>query len=132
MLAASNDGFQPGFEFWHVERFDQIVIGTGLKSLQLIAELISGRQHDDRRGDVSVVAQSLAYRQAVDAGQHDVEHDGLINIGHTKMHGRQAVTGVVNNVTTGFQVSANGLGQFLVVFDEQYGFVWRLHNCGLD
>ena len=75
-------------------------------------------------------SRELAHSQTVNAG-HNVKYDSLINVGHTKVHGRQAVTGVVNNVTMASRyaptVSASSDGPRRAIW-----ICWASSYFGLD
>ena len=54
------------------ERFRDVVVRAELQPEHLVELVVSRRQHDDRH--CALVAQTPADLEAVDAGQHDVEH----------------------------------------------------------
>jgi hypothetical protein len=60
---------------------EQVVIGTGAEALQAVVQLVTGGEHDHRRVAAGVFAQALAQGVAIDAGQHDVEHDQVVVFG---------------------------------------------------
>ncbi|MNH06669.1 hypothetical protein D3C79_660450 [compost metagenome] len=70
---AAQHGLDPGHQLVRVERLAQVIVGAQLQALDT-AELVAlGGEHDDR-DLVVLLAQALARRQAILAGQHQVEH----------------------------------------------------------
>ena len=74
--AASQQGVHARDEDRQVERFRQIVVGSGGKALQDVLGAPPRRQHEDR-DEVTALAQGRGDLEAVDARQHDVEDDGV-------------------------------------------------------
>ena len=66
-------------ELARIERLRQIVVGAHLESDDAVDVLAFGRQHDDRHR-LAGAAQPAAYRQAVFAGEHEVQHDEMRRI----------------------------------------------------
>ena len=66
-------------ELARIERFRQIVVGPHLETDDAVDVLALGRQHDDWHV-LSGAAQPAAYRKAVLAGEHEVEHDDMRRI----------------------------------------------------
>ena len=60
-------------ELARVERLRQVVVGADLEPDDLVDVLVASGQHQDR--DVGVLADALADLDAVEVGQHQVEHD---------------------------------------------------------
>ena len=120
MLAAADNRVQARLQLWHIKRFDEVVVGARLKTFELVVELISGGQHDDRRRHGCVVSQPLANRQAIHARQHDVQYDRVVGVSDPKVHRGEAVASIVDNIIGSFEIRADGLCQLLVVLNEQY------------
>ena len=120
MLAAADNRVQARLQLWHIKRFDEVVVGARLKTFELVVELISGSQHDNRRRYGCVVSQPLANRQAIHARQHDVQYDRVVGVSDPKVHRGEAVASIVDDIIGSFQIRADGLCQLLVVLDEQY------------
>ena len=70
---------QPGEEHDERERLGEEVVGAGVERLGLVVLAVLGGEHEDRR-PVAAVAQLLAHLVAVDARQHDVEHDRVVRV----------------------------------------------------
>src|SRR5882724_5216125 len=71
---ASQHGMDAGQQFARIERLGQVVVGTDFQADDAVHVFDLGGQHDDGRG-VAGGAQAAADRQAVFAGQHQVQHD---------------------------------------------------------
>src|SRR5690606_19325173 len=76
-LGTLNQGLQAGFEFFLRRRFDQVVVSAGTKSFQFVVEVVARGQHQYRGTVVGFAAQASAQGQAIDAGQVEVQHDGV-------------------------------------------------------
>ena len=72
--AAAQHGVDAGQQLARVEGLGQVVVGADLEADDAVDVLALGGEHDDRRAVVGG-AQAPADRQAVLAGQHQVEHD---------------------------------------------------------
>ena len=69
---AAQDDLDACQQFARAERLGQVVVGAHLQSDDAVGLLAARGEHDDR--DVGVGAQVAAQREAVVAGQHQVEH----------------------------------------------------------
>lgn len=65
-------------EFKNRERLGKVIVGTEFETEHAVQLGRFCRQHQDRNRD-RLAAQVAAELQAVHAGQHQVEHDELIN-----------------------------------------------------
>ena len=69
---------EPRLQLGEVDRLRDVVVGTGLESLDLVLRRIEGRLHDDRDEREVVVAFDAARDfDPVDLGHHDVEQDQI-------------------------------------------------------
>jgi hypothetical protein len=66
-LAAAQHRFHPGMQFRQGKWFDQVIVGPGLESGQLVVNTVSGRKHNNRRENLCVLAQSAAEGDAIHA-----------------------------------------------------------------
>ena len=62
-----------------IERLGEVIVGAHLQADDAIDVLALGGEHDDRHR-LAGAAQAAAYRQAVLAGQHQVEHEQVRRI----------------------------------------------------
>ena len=70
------------------ERLDQVVIGAAIQSPNAIFDGVAGGQHQHRRLD-PLFAQRPTHLEAIDVGQHHIEHDHVI-VGGAGPHQRVA------------------------------------------
>ena len=59
-------------QFARIERLRQVIVGAELQADDAVHILAARGQHDDR--DLALLAQAAQDLEAIDAGQHDVEH----------------------------------------------------------
>ena len=132
--APSDQRLDARHQLRQVERLDQVVVRAHVEALQLVLELVAGREHQDGRGELGVLAQALADADAVESRQH---HDGVEGLGHGQVHGQQAVGGEVHGVVVGFEEVPHGAREFLVVLHQKYvafdaaGHDWSLEGRGV-
>ena len=70
------------------ERLREEVVGAGVERLGLVVLAVLGGEDQDRRPD-ALVAQRAAHLVAVDAGEEDVEHDGVVRALRAPARGRR-------------------------------------------
>src|SRR6185369_14833380 len=68
---------------------------------------------------LAVDAQLAADIQAVHAGQHEVEHDDIVTVGHGQVQSGHPVRGVIDAVAAAFEELADHLGNPAVVLDQK-------------
>ena len=120
MSAAAAQRFYAYFQLLHGERLDEIVVGAGLKALDLVLELIARREHQHRRRALDLLAQLAADREAVEGRQHEVEDNDVVVMGRGKVQPGDAVGGIVERVALGLEIVADVLGDVSMVFYYQY------------
>lgn len=75
-IEAPDDGDKPCMELLHVERFDEIVVGTCLYTLDAVSSVAERAEHEDRR-TLGVMTNAPKHLHSVHSGKHPVEHDGI-------------------------------------------------------
>lgn len=110
------------------ERFEQVVVGPGAEALQAVIQLVAGGEHDHRCIAAGVFAQALAQGVAIDAGQHDVEHDQVVVFGGGQVQAGQAILGAVDGVALHAQVVGQVGQNIAVVFNQKNAHRFLL--CG--
>ena len=73
---AAQDRLEPGRELGEGEGLDQVVVGAGAQAGDALVDG-AHRGQEDRRGLHAGGAQRLQERQAVEVGEHAVEHQGV-------------------------------------------------------
>jgi hypothetical protein len=106
------------------ERLDQVVVGAGVEAGHLVVDRVLGRQDDDRR--VARLADAPRDLEAVQHGQHEVEHDEVgVEFAELREAG-DAVVGDDGLVALGLQLEVDELGDLLLVLDdEDQGFAFH-------
>ena len=119
-FAAPQQSAQPRQQDVQLERLRQVVVGAGLESVQDVFRAAARRQHQHRHV-VAFGAQLLDDREAVLAGQHDVEHHGVVPraIREQPIERLLAVAVDIDLVPFGFEVEAKAVGEMRLVFDDQ-------------
>ena len=100
------------------ERFGEVVVGAGVERFGFVEFAVLGGEHQDR-GPVALLAQASAHLEAVDLGQHDVEHDRVVRVLGRQPETLLAVEGVVDGEAFGLQPAPKRRRQSLVVLDHQ-------------
>ena len=117
-LARRISAAQPGQHLLHLERLRHVVVRAVVDALDPLVPAAAGGQHQHRDGQRGV-APAAEERQAVDAGQPEVQDDGVVGFGADEEVGLLAVGGAVHGVSG----LANGVCQLArqgrFVFDDQ-------------
>jgi hypothetical protein len=68
---------EPCEELVERERLREVVVCAGIEARHAVTDGVSGGQHQHRRPDL-LPSELAARLEAVDPGQHDVEHDRVV------------------------------------------------------
>ena len=107
----------PGLQFGHVERFDDIVVGTAVQPAEPAVQVVAGGNDQYRHG----AARSPQFGQnlqAVAARQTEVEQDEVVRL---RLHRRGHLSTVFNpidGITAVFQPAGGGFGNHGIVFNQ--------------
>ena len=74
--AAADDGAKTGEQLFKVERFDDVIIRTGVQPAHAVAHLVARGEHQHRR--FFGFAETLEDFPAVQSRQHHVQHNGVV------------------------------------------------------
>ena len=74
-----------------------IVVGTGVEALDLVAPAVARGENEDRHGPAGP-SPSLEHRDAVHLGQADVEDDGVVGLAFAEEVSLLAVEGTIDHV----------------------------------
>src|SRR6185437_7616493 len=100
-----------------IERFDDIVIGACLESLDLVFRRIHGGEHDHQ--DVLIIAADIAGQfVAVQEGQIDVEYGQIVRITVKEFSTGYAIIGHIDLIMLFGQPLSQGFGDFLLIFNQ--------------
>ena len=115
--AASQHGPDARDQLAAAERLGQVIVGAHLQSDHPVHLVALGGEHDDR--DVRLGAQAPAQRQAVLAGQHQVEQDEVDPaVGQDLAHGTPVSRGADAKAFLG-QRTRDEIADLAVVVDDQ-------------
>src|SRR5207249_6782376 len=101
-----------------VERFGQVIVCTCSKALNLVMGLIACCQHQDRHG-IALLANGLAYVEAVHAGQHDVEDHQIETFVEDATFCFAAISGAFDIVAFSLQHVGEGDDKCRLVFNQE-------------
>ena len=102
-----------------LERLDQVVVGAAVEAGDAVLDLAAGGEHQHRRPDERL-AQAPAGLEAVDPGQHHVEHDRVEGRGGRHPEGVLSAGGDVNDGALLDQAASQQLGHLRLVLDDQH------------
>lgn len=114
-LAAPQEHAYARQQFREFERLDQIVVSSEIESTHLVASLSACREHEDRR-----LLGSTKRREngvAVDARQHDVQHDQVVIPSERRMQAVCAVKRQFHGVAAFDQALAQVVRRPCLVLD---------------
>src|SRR5262245_44920845 len=100
------------------ERLGQIVVGAEVQAPDAVLDLAAGRQYQDRRGPARA-ADFFQDLDAVLAGQHEVEHDGVVIVRARQVRSFLPVEGDIHGHRLRLEPPAKKLSHALFVFDDE-------------
>jgi hypothetical protein len=103
----------------------QVVVGTGIESLDAILDGIERGQHEDRRGGIAA-PEIPAHVDALLAGQEPVQDDQVVVGGPQSLFSLAAVGGKIDREPFFLEAPAQDQRTLAVVFDEQDSHVGSL------
>ena len=118
-IDAAKDRFDAGNQLSHAEGFRQIVIGTHLEPEYLV-HLRSPCGKHEHWGIHTPGPQAATDFQAVNARQHDIEQDEIELFRFRDLQPRIPCEGQLHGAGEILQVALENLGEFLLVFNDQY------------
>ena len=123
--AASEDCVETGDEFVSVEGLRQVVIGTKIQAFDAFVEGSAGGEEEDgnRAAEFADLAKDA---EAVAAGEHDVQNQGIERAGGGEGEGVVAVVADVDDKAGGFERLADECGDFPLVFSHEHFHGGRL------
>ena len=116
---AAEQGFDADEEDVEVEGLGEVVVGAGFETFEDVLGTGACGQHQDG-GVVLGFAEGANDLEAVVAGKHAVEYDGVDGFGGVKEvgEGSVAVGLVMGAVALGLKVEEKALGEMFFVFDD--------------
>jgi len=114
----ANERVQSGDQFLDVKRFHQIIVGTGVETIESFIESAAGGAKNDR--DVGAPFPQIAEdAQAVASGQHDVEDHRIVAAGGGQRESLVAVVAEIHDKALRFESFAQKPAELFVVFDHE-------------
>lgn len=112
-------GMQTGAQLAQIERFEQVVVGTGLQPGDAVADAVAGSQHQYRQC-FATLPQPLQQLEAVFIGQAQIQHHHIEAC--SVQHGLGGGCGrhPIDIETLGIEAGYDPAGYQLVVFAKQY------------
>ncbi len=107
----------PGEQLLVGERFHEVVVGAGVEALHAIIGAAESREHEDR--NLRGRTKPAAHAHAVEAREHDVEHDQVERLVAGKPQRLQAVSDLLDAVPLGGQHAIEGSCQPGVILHDQ-------------
>ncbi len=108
------------------ERLDQVIVGTELKPVDAVVDVIARGQEDHRQ--VAPRAQRAHDFPAVDAGQHHIEHDEVVGMLQRHVQAVRAGTREIHGVAAFAQPLLEVIAGLGVVFDDEDAHDAQCHS----
>src|SRR6266542_2586981 len=114
----AKEGFDPNQQLGKSKRLCQVIVSTGFKVFDFVANRITGgqNQHWDLRLRFPDSVQNLTTREA---RKHQVKDDEVILIGLSELPASLAITSRVDCETLGSQPLDDKSGDLVFVFDDE-------------
>ena len=94
---AAQQGTQPRQHLFEMEGFCHVVVGAGVKALDLVAPAVA-RGEDEHWHHAAAAPPGFQHRNAVHLGQADVEDDGVVGLALAEIVTLLAIEGAVDHV----------------------------------
>ena len=118
-LDAAQDGLDADHQLGRAEGLGQVVVGALLEADDALGQGAARGQHQHRH--VAIGAEQAHDLEAVDLGQHQVEHDEGRVLGTRLAQGLAAVVGGDDAEALAFEVGAHEGHDLAVVVDDEDG-----------
>ncbi len=117
---------QPRKQLLHVKRLGYVIVGAGVKTLDLVAPTVARGENQHRRQPAGL-APGGQDADPVPLGQADVEHDRVIGLGVAEKPALIAVERTVDGVAGPLKGGRHLTVEIAVVFDneEAHGDPWK-------
>ena len=96
-MCAAYQCAQAGQQLFHVKRFGQVIVGTGVNAGDFFMPLIAGCEYQHRHGPART-APTLEHADTVKLGQAQVQHHRVIGLDFALEAGIAPVQGGVHGV----------------------------------
>ena len=116
---AADERLHAGQQFGEREGFRQVIVAAALQAEHAVVEGGAGAEDQHRRGDF-LLAQEPQQGQAVELGQVEVEHRGVVRDGFRQVQPRLAVAGVIDGKAVLLQPVDDERGDLGIIFDDEH------------
>jgi hypothetical protein len=106
-------------------RLENGFVGADREPHEQVGLVVAGGEHEDRHRPLGLDAP--AHLEAVEAGQHHVEHDRVGWGAPGGGHRARPVTGDLDEEALGPQPGRDGVGDGPLVLDDEHPFLHRCH-----
>ena len=111
-------GLDAGKEFGKAKGLDEVVIGSSIESLDAILHRIEGAGNNDG-GFIPIFSEFGQNLESIDAGNHEVEHDGVVFMTGGKFESLVSVGCRVDGKACIFKVFRDRFTKGSVVFNQE-------------
>jgi len=115
-MASAQEHLNTSYQFRKRERLDQVVVRPRLQPPDPVFHLATGREHEHRC--LLALAQRGQDGQAIDAGQHAVQHEQIVVARGCQMETVDPVVSKIHDVAFFAQALAKVFGELDLVFDD--------------
>lgn len=115
---AAGDGVEARHEFIDVEGFNEVIVGAEVEAFEALVERAAGGDEHDGDGETAL-AELAQNAEAVAAGDHDIEDEGVVGAGGGEGEGIVAVIAEIDGDRLRFETFAHEVRELLVVFEHQ-------------
>ena len=119
-------GPHPCKQFVRIKRLGQIVIRAGIEARHPVVLFSPGCQQHDR-GEHALVPQTSQHLQAVHAGHHDIQNNGIISPCPGIIKSRSAIVNSVHSILIFLQKYGQHLCQIQFILSNQKTHSHSLH-----
>ena len=123
---ASQQRFDPGFQFGQFERLGEVVVGAKIEAMHPIFHIAARRQHQHRQ-IFPASPQPRQHLKSAHARQADIEDRHGVFLTAQCQIGSHAIVQHIHGQTGALERLGDAFGQLQMVFDEQntHGFLPR-------
>ena len=117
-LGAAQDRADASHQLARVEGLGEVVVGAELEADDAVHVVAPRREH--QHGDPGRGPDGAEHVEAVESGQHHVQHGEVVAAGRQALHGAGAVRLAVEDEALPGEILAEQLAQLGVVVDQQH------------
>ncbi len=116
--AAADQRVQAQHQFLDLERLGQVIVGARVEAGEFVVPAATRGQHQHRQR-LPGLAPAVQHGHAVEPGQAEVEHGGVVGLGLAAELGLGAVVDAIHRETGRAQRRGDAIGQFRIVLGQK-------------